>query len=33
MTVEDTSRIDQEAPAAQCPVSPQLPIPMGSLAN
>ena len=33
MTVEDTSTIDQEAPAAQCPVSPQLPLATGSLAN
>ena len=33
MTVEDTSRIDQEAPAEHCPVSPQLPIQVGSLAN
>ena len=33
MTVEDTSTIDQEAPATRCPVSPQMPATMGSLAN
>ena len=33
MTVEDISTSDQEAPAAQCPVSPQMPATMGSLAN
>ena len=33
MTVEDISTVDQEASAAKCPVSPQMPATMGSLAN
>ncbi len=33
MTVEDISTIDQDVPAAKCPVSHQMPAAMGSLAN